>query len=83
VSILARRHSGGNRSGCLPYSGTSRKIYPSARIGVSCSSDLTCPSSMFIRRFIGRAKMHEIQMLGLVEHDVLSSIEVPFLPEKH
>jgi DEP domain-containing protein 5 len=25
--------------------------------------------------------MHEIQMLGLLEHDVLSSIEVPFLPE--
>ncbi|KAJ2916940.1 hypothetical protein MD484_g3439, partial [Candolleomyces efflorescens] len=40
-------------------------------------------SSIFIDRFIGRAKMHEIQMLGLLEHDVLSSIEVPFLPEKH
>ena len=25
--------------------------------------------------------MHEIQMLGLLEHDVLSSIEVPFLPD--
>lgn len=25
--------------------------------------------------------MHEIQMLGLLEHDVLSTIEVPFLPE--
>ncbi|EGN95758.1 hypothetical protein SERLA73DRAFT_162510 [Serpula lacrymans var. lacrymans S7.3] len=33
-------------------------------------------------RFVARAKMHEIQMLGLLEHDVLSSIEVPFLPEK-
>ncbi|KAF5323868.1 hypothetical protein D9611_008253 [Ephemerocybe angulata] len=33
-------------------------------------------------RFIARAKMHEIQMLGLLEHDVLASIEVPFLPEK-
>ncbi|KAF8891283.1 hypothetical protein BD779DRAFT_1514381 [Infundibulicybe gibba] len=33
-------------------------------------------------RFIARAKMHEIQMLGLLEHDVLSSIEVPFLPER-
>lgn len=33
-------------------------------------------------RFIARAKMHEIQMLGLLEHDVLSSIEVPFLPEQ-
>ncbi|KAJ7600695.1 hypothetical protein C8J56DRAFT_910997 [Mycena floridula] len=32
-------------------------------------------------RFIARAKMHEIQMLGLLEHDVLSSIEVPYLPE--
>ncbi|KAK7038281.1 DEP domain-containing protein [Favolaschia claudopus] len=31
-------------------------------------------------RFIARAKMHEIQMLGLLEHDVISSIEVPFLP---
>ncbi|KAJ7772896.1 hypothetical protein DFH07DRAFT_146815 [Mycena maculata] len=30
-------------------------------------------------RFIARAKMHEIQMLGLLEHDVVSSIEVPFL----
>lgn len=26
--------------------------------------------------------MHEIQMLGLLEQDVLSSIEVPYLPEK-
>jgi DEP domain-containing protein 5 len=26
--------------------------------------------------------MHEIQMLGLLEHDVLSSIEVPYLPNK-
>lgn len=25
--------------------------------------------------------MHEIQMLGLLHHDVLSSIELPFLPE--
>ena len=33
-------------------------------------------------RFIARAKMHEIQMLGLLEHDVLSSIEVPYLPGK-
>ncbi|KAI4524487.1 hypothetical protein K525DRAFT_193828 [Schizophyllum commune Loenen D] len=32
-------------------------------------------------RFVARAKMHEIQMLGLLEHDVTSSIEVPFLPE--
>ncbi|KIL00075.1 hypothetical protein PAXRUDRAFT_822018 [Paxillus rubicundulus Ve08.2h10] len=32
-------------------------------------------------RFIARAKLHEIQMLGLLEHDVLSTIEVPFLPE--
>ncbi|KAJ7497489.1 hypothetical protein FB451DRAFT_234487 [Mycena latifolia] len=30
-------------------------------------------------RFIARAKMHEIQMLGLLEHDVVSNIEVPFL----
>ncbi|KAF9447582.1 hypothetical protein P691DRAFT_776015 [Macrolepiota fuliginosa MF-IS2] len=33
-------------------------------------------------RFIARAKMHEIQMLGLLEADVLSSIEVPYLPDK-
>ncbi|KAH9479659.1 Vacuolar membrane-associated protein IML1 [Psilocybe cubensis] len=33
-------------------------------------------------RFIARAKMHEIQMLGLLEHDVLSSIEVPFMQHK-
>ncbi|TFK30294.1 hypothetical protein FA15DRAFT_726373 [Coprinopsis marcescibilis] len=32
-------------------------------------------------RFVARAKMHEIQMLGLLEHDVLPSIEVPFLAE--
>ena len=25
--------------------------------------------------------MHEIEMLGLLDHDVLSSIELPFLPE--
>ncbi|KAF8205494.1 hypothetical protein K438DRAFT_1963936 [Mycena galopus ATCC 62051] len=30
-------------------------------------------------RFVARAKMHEIQMLGLLEHDVVSSIAVPFL----
>ncbi|KAI6028590.1 hypothetical protein F5J12DRAFT_903538 [Pisolithus orientalis] len=32
-------------------------------------------------RFIARAKMHEIQMLGLLAHDVLANIEIPFLPE--
>ncbi|ESK89207.1 vacuolar membrane-associated protein iml1 [Moniliophthora roreri MCA 2997] len=31
-------------------------------------------------RFVPRAKMHEIQMLGLLDQDVLPSIEVPFLP---
>jgi len=36
----------------------------------------------FVSRFVARAKMHEIQMLGLLEHDVLSSIEVPYLPDK-
>lgn len=34
-----------------------------------------------VARFVARAKMHEIQMLGLLDHDVLSSIEVPLLPE--
>ncbi|KAF7778433.1 hypothetical protein Agabi119p4_2778 [Agaricus bisporus var. burnettii] len=33
-------------------------------------------------RFVARAKMHEIQMLGLLESDVLSSIEVPYLPNR-
>lgn len=32
-------------------------------------------------RFVGRAKMHQIQMLGLLDFDVVSSIEIPFLPE--
>ncbi|OAX41560.1 hypothetical protein K503DRAFT_863759 [Rhizopogon vinicolor AM-OR11-026] len=32
-------------------------------------------------RFIARAKMHEIQMIGLLGHEVLSGIEVPYLPE--
>ncbi|KAG6860105.1 hypothetical protein C0995_015716 [Termitomyces sp. Mi166 len=32
-------------------------------------------------RFIGRARMGQIQMLGLLELDVLSSIEIPLLPE--
>ncbi|PCH37632.1 hypothetical protein WOLCODRAFT_113862 [Wolfiporia cocos MD-104 SS10] len=32
-------------------------------------------------RFVARAKMHEIEMLGLLDHDVLSNIEVPFLTE--
>ncbi|KAG6829875.1 hypothetical protein H0H92_003220 [Tricholoma furcatifolium] len=32
-------------------------------------------------RFVERARMGQIQMLGLLELDVLSSIEVPFLPE--
>ena len=27
--------------------------------------------------------MHEIQMLGLLDHDVLSSIELPYLPEQY
>ncbi|KZT69866.1 hypothetical protein DAEQUDRAFT_709659 [Daedalea quercina L-15889] len=30
-------------------------------------------------RFVARAKMHEIEMLGLLDHDVLSNIEIPFL----
>ncbi|KAH9966550.1 hypothetical protein BC827DRAFT_1124900 [Russula dissimulans] len=34
-------------------------------------------------RFVASAKMHEIQMLGLLDHDVLSSIEVPYLPEQY
>ena len=36
----------------------------------------------FVSRFIARAKMHKIQMLGLLEQDVLSSIQVPFLSDK-
>jgi hypothetical protein len=32
-------------------------------------------------RFIARAKMHKIQMLGLLGHDILSSIEIPYLKE--
>ncbi|GJJ12397.1 hypothetical protein Clacol_006639 [Clathrus columnatus] len=32
-------------------------------------------------RFVARAKMQEIQMLGLLEHDLLSTIEIPFLDE--
>ncbi|KAL5532853.1 IML1 [Sanghuangporus sanghuang] len=32
-------------------------------------------------RFIARARMHQIEMLGLLEHDVLSSIQIPFLPD--
>ncbi|KAJ3558430.1 hypothetical protein NM688_g932 [Phlebia brevispora] len=32
-------------------------------------------------RFVARAKMHEIEMLGLLDHDVLSSIKLPFLPD--
>jgi hypothetical protein len=32
-------------------------------------------------RFVARAKMHKIQMLGLLGHDVLSSIEIPYLKE--
>ena len=48
---------------------------------------LQSPSSnhplMKRRRFVARAKMHEIQMLGLLDHDVLSSIEVPYLPEQY
>ncbi|KAF8646946.1 hypothetical protein AX16_007038 [Volvariella volvacea WC 439] len=34
-------------------------------------------------RFVARAKVHQIQMLGLLEHDVLSSIEVPFLKTRN
>ncbi|KZV77652.1 hypothetical protein PENSPDRAFT_621231 [Peniophora sp. CONT] len=34
-------------------------------------------------RFVARAKMHMIQMLGLLDYDVLSSIEVPFLQETY
>lgn len=32
-------------------------------------------------RFVARARMHEIQMLGLLEHDLLSTIEIPFLDD--
>ncbi|OBZ69159.1 Vacuolar membrane-associated protein IML1 [Grifola frondosa] len=31
-------------------------------------------------RFVARAKMHEIEMLGLLDHDVLSGIQIPYLP---
>ncbi|KAJ3889305.1 hypothetical protein GG344DRAFT_89506 [Lentinula edodes] len=34
-------------------------------------------------RFVARAKMHEIQMLGLLEHDVLATIDVPFLNDRN
>ncbi|KAI0766343.1 hypothetical protein BD413DRAFT_481025 [Trametes elegans] len=34
-------------------------------------------------RFVARAKMHEIEMLGLLDHDVLSSIVIPYLPEPY
>lgn len=30
-------------------------------------------------RFVARARMQEIQMLGLLEHDLLSTIEIPYL----
>ncbi|EIN07073.1 hypothetical protein PUNSTDRAFT_114572 [Punctularia strigosozonata HHB-11173 SS5] len=33
-------------------------------------------------RFVARAKMHEMQMMGLLDHDVLSSIEIPFLSDQ-
>lgn len=32
-----------------------------------------------VDRFVARARMHEIQMLGLLEHDLLSTIEIPYL----
>jgi hypothetical protein len=32
-------------------------------------------------RFVARARMHRIQMLGLLAHDVLSNIEIPYLKE--
>lgn len=32
-------------------------------------------------RFVARARMQEIQMLGLLEHDLLSTIEIPFLDD--
>ncbi|KAH9927160.1 uncharacterized protein BXZ73DRAFT_48994 [Epithele typhae] len=34
-------------------------------------------------RFVARARMHEIEMLGLLDHDVLSSIEIPYLEPEH
>lgn len=32
-------------------------------------------------RFVARSRMHEIQMMSLLEHDLLSAIEIPFLVE--
>ena len=32
-----------------------------------------------VDRFVARARMHKIQMLGLLEHDLLSTIEIPYL----
>ena len=32
-------------------------------------------------RFVARARMYEIRALGLLDHDVLSSIEIPYLPK--
>ncbi|CCM05881.1 uncharacterized protein FIBRA_08118 [Fibroporia radiculosa] len=34
-------------------------------------------------RFVARARIPEIEMLGLLDHDVLSNIEIPFLSSDH
>lgn len=72
------RLSGGNRSGFpLPF-GISKWICHSDKTG-----EIVFPSYLLVAhlndRFVARAKMHEIQMLGLLEADVLSSIEIPYL----
>jgi DEP domain-containing protein 5 len=39
-------------------------------------------SEPYLCSFVARAKMHDIQMLGLLEQDVLSTVEIPFLPPR-
>ena len=43
--------------------------------------DIAHKLTVVTHRFVSRAKMHEIEMLGLLDHDVLSSIEIPYLQE--
>ena len=48
---------------------------------INCNPSTSTTHKVGSNRFVARAKMYEIRTLGLLDHDVLSSIEIPFLPK--
>jgi DEP domain-containing protein 5 len=57
-----------------------RFAYPRRQVNLRLAPRQGRPTKPLSFRFVGRAKMHQIQMLGLLDFDVASSIEIPYLP---